>query len=110
MGSQGYLAVQPEDNFFLYSELDRFTAAELKTLCESAIGVPPGAGARKEAMIEMLKGSTELATVKQMRYLRDLIRKKEGSRRAFTLEEVRSKRHASVAISAFIQRNDRHQI
>ena len=68
---------------------------------------PAGIGARKEVMIQTLKSSTELATVKQMRYLRDLIRKKEGSRRAFTLEEVRTKAHASRAISAFIQMPDR---
>ena len=59
-------------------------------------------------MIEMLKSSNELATVKQMRYLRDLIRKKEqGSRRAFTLEEVRTRGHASRAISGLIQLLDR---
>ena len=78
----------------------RLTAEELRSLCEWACGFPPGTGAKKEVMVEALKSSTELATVKQMRYLRDLITKKTGSKRAFTLDEIRSKLHAARAITA----------
>ena len=106
--SQGHLVVLPDDQPDFTSELERLTAADLRLLVSENVGINPGADAEKATMVQMLMTSSGFATVKQMRYLRDLIRKKErGSIRPFTVDEIRSKRHASAAIEAFKSMPDR---
>ena len=102
------MVVLPDEQPDFTSELVRLTAADLRLLVSENVGINPGAEAEKITMVQTLMSSSGFATVKQMRYMRDLIRKnKRGSTRPFTVEEIRSKRHASRAIDAFKSMPDR---
>ena len=77
------------------------TEEDLRVLVYDNTGIDVRADESKAVMVGMLKTLPGYVTDPQIGYLRDLIKKKEGTPfRPFTVEEVRNKASASAAIDA----------
>ena len=106
--SQGHPAADMGDRPIFTNEFMRLTEDDLRLLVYDNMGITVRADETKAVMVGMLRTLEGYVTDPQIRYLRDLIRKKEGGPvRPFIVEEVRNRTSVSVAIDSFKQLPDR---
>ena len=93
---------KPADEAVVMHELYKFTIPELKILCEEA-GMVPGSRVRKEMLIQYLINSGNIATAKQIKFLKDLVKDKDNRSRLIP-SEIKSRGAASEAIEKLLKK------